>query len=72
MKLLGFSVHLVFDRGFELPYLASMLVENKINFTIRMKEDKHVLYFRKDISLRNLPWFENDVTIEIYGRELRV
>ncbi len=72
MKLLGFSVHLVFDRGFELPYLASMLVENKINFTIRMKKDKHVLYLGKDIPLRNLPWFENDVTIEIYGRELRV
>ncbi len=71
-RLLGFSVHFVFDRGFELPYLASSLVENHIHFTIRMKQDKHVLYLGKDIPLRNLPWFENDVTIGIYGKQLRI
>lgn len=70
--LLGFSVHLVFDRGFELPYLASSLIENKINFTIRMKKDKHILYLGKDMPLRNLPWFENDVVIGMYSKQLRV
>lgn len=72
MRLLGFSVHLVFDRGFELPYLASSLVENHINFTIRMRKDKHVLYRKKDIPLRSLPWFENDCMVGIYGETLRV
>jgi hypothetical protein len=72
IKLLGFSVHLVFDRGFELPYLANSLIENHINFTIRMRKDKHILYQGKDIPLRNLPWFENDVFIGIYGKELRM
>lgn len=72
IKLLGFPVHLVFDRGFELPYLANSLAENHVNFTIRMKKDKHILYLGKDIPLRNLPWFENDVLVEIYGRTLRV
>ena len=72
MSLLGFSVHLVFDRGFELPYLANSLTENHVNFTIRMKKDKHVLYMGKDIPLRNLPWFENDVVIGIYGKDIRV
>lgn len=72
IKLLGFSVHFVFDRGFELPYLANSLIENHVNFTIRMKKDKHVLYHEKDIPLRNLPWFGNDVLVEIYGRTLRI
>lgn len=72
IKLLGFSIHLVFDGGFELPYLISSLIENKINFTIRMKKDKHVDYRGKDIPLRNLPWFENDVLVVIYGRKLRI
>lgn len=37
-----------------------------------MKKDKHILYLGKDIPLRNLPWFEHDVRIEIYGRSLRI
>ena len=72
VKRVKFPVHLVFDRGFELPYLASSLVANHINFTIRMKKDKHVIYLGKDIPLRNLPWFENDCFIYIYGRQLRI
>lgn len=31
-----------------------------------------MLYLGKDIPLRNLPWFENDVVVGIYGKELRV
>ncbi len=71
-KLLTFPVHFVFDRGFELPYLASSLVENRVTFTIRMRKDKHVLYQLKDIPLRNIPWFENDVLVGIYGEILRI
>lgn len=71
-KLVNIPVHFVFDRGFELPYLANCLVDHKINFTIRMRKDKHILYQMKDIPLRNLPWFENDVQVDIYGKVLRV
>lgn len=72
VELLGFSVHLVFDRGFELPYLTNDLVRNHIDFTIRMRKDKHVRYLGKDIPLRNLPWFENDCLVGIYGETLRI
>lgn len=72
LRNLGFSVHLVFDRGFELPYLASSLFENHLNFTIRMRKDKHCLYLGKDIPLRNLPWFEDDALITMYGETLRI
>lgn len=65
-KRSGIPIHFVFDRGFELPYLASSLVENHIHFTIRMKKDKHVIYMGKDIPLRNLPWFANDTRVTIY------
>lgn len=72
MQLLGCSVHFVFDRGFELPYLANALVEHHIHFTIRMRKDKHVLYEQKEIPLRNLPWFANDCLVGIYGQNLRI
>jgi len=72
VKLLGFCPHLVFDRGFELPYLANYLVRNHIRFTIRMRKDKHIIYEGKDIPLRNLPWYEHDCAVGIYGRTLRI
>lgn len=72
VRLLGFCPHLVFDRGFELPYLASYLVRNHICFTIRMRKDKHVMYQKKNMPLRNLPWFENDCMGGIYGETLRI
>lgn len=71
-KLLGFAPHFVFDRGFELPYLAWYLVTNHVSFTIRMRKDKHVLYQGKDIPLRNLPWFADDCMVAIYGETLRI
>ena len=66
------SPHFVFDRGFELPYLADYLVKERISFTIRMRKDKHVLYLKKDIPLRNLPWFADDVLVDIYEKQLRI
>jgi len=66
IALLGFAPHLVFDRGFESPYLVPFLVREKIPFTIRFKKDKHVLYQMKDIPMRNLPWFEHDVLVSLY------
>ncbi len=73
ISLLGFSPHLVFDRGFESPYLVPFLVKEQIPFTIRFKKDKHVLYNLKEIPMRNLPWFEKDCMVEIYeGIKLRV
>ena len=71
-NLLGFAPHLVFDRGFESPYIVPFLVSRKIPFTIRLRKDKHVLYEQKDVPLRNLPWFEKDCMIGIYGLPLRV
>ena len=37
-----------------------------------MKKDKHCLYQEKDIPLRNLPWYENDCMVGIYGETLRI
>lgn len=66
VTLLGFTPHLVFDRGFESPYLVPFLLKQKIPFTMRFKKDKHVLYCEKEIPLRNLPWFAHDTTVEVY------
>ncbi len=71
-KLLGFCPKLVFDRGFELPYLISFLLTEQIVFTIRLRKDKHVLFEGKELPLRNLPWFLKDSTIGIYGKRLRI
>lgn len=66
IALLGFAPHLVFDRGFESPYLVPFLVTEEIPFTMRFKKDKHVLYNLKEIPMRNLPWFEKDCLVEVY------
>jgi len=66
VSLLGFSPHLVFDRGFESPFLVPFLLKENIPFTMRFRKDKHVLYCKKEIPLRNLPWFENDTNVEVY------
>lgn len=71
--LLGFAPHLVFDRGFESPYLIPFLMEEKIPFTMRFRKDKHVLYCKKEIPLYNLPWFASDTSVDVYPRvSLRV
>jgi hypothetical protein len=73
ISLLGFAPHLVFDRGFESPYLVPFLVKEKIPFTIRFKKDKHILYNLKEIPMCNLPWFEKDCKVEVYeNTNLRV
>lgn len=64
--ILGFCPPLVFDRGFELPYLVEFLLKEQVVFYLRMKKDKHVLYQLKDIPLRNLPWYEKDTMVTIY------
>lgn len=66
VSLLGFTPHLVFDRGFESPYLVPFLISEKIPFTMRFKKDKHVLYQMKELPLRNLPWYEKDTMITAY------
>lgn len=66
VTLLSFCPHLVFDRGFESPYLVPFLVRQKIPFSMRFRKDKHVLYCFKEIPLRNLPWFEKDCVVEVY------
>ncbi|HLD11952.1 MAG TPA: transposase [Patescibacteria group bacterium] len=71
-KMLGFCPTLVFDRGFELPRLVEALLNATIRFYIRMRKDKHILYQGNDIPLRNLPWYEKDATVTIYGKRLRV
>ncbi|HYT43843.1 MAG TPA: transposase [Methylomirabilota bacterium] len=66
IALLGFTPHLVFDRGFESSYLVPFLVKERIPFIIRFKKDKHILYNLKEIPMRNLPWFEKDCVVEVY------
>lgn len=70
-KLLGFCPPLVFDRGFELPYLVESLFTQQITFYLRMRKDKHVLYQLKDIPLRNLPWYEKDTRVTIYEDKIQ-
>lgn len=73
LKLVDVPVHLIFDRGFELPRLVHSLVSIPgIFFTIRMRKDKHVIYTGKDIPLLNLPWFADDCEVFIYEYELRI
>lgn len=77
IALLGLTPHLVFDRGFESPYLVPFLVGKKIPFTMRFRKDKHILYQFKEIPMRNLPWYEKDTMVTIYQEyglqeELRV
>lgn len=66
VAMLGFAPHLVFDRGFESPFLVPFLVEENIPFTMRFRKDKHVRYHMKELPLKNLPWFEKDCLVEVY------
>lgn len=66
IALAGCRPHLVFDRGFESPFLVPFLVRETIPFTMRFKKDKHVWYQLKDIPMRNLPWFEKDCMVTVY------
>ena len=69
---LGFCPSLVFDRGFEIPSLIEALLTEKIIFYIRVRKDKHALYEGMDLPLWNLPWYEQDAVVTIYGTRLRV
>lgn len=71
-RLLGFCPHLVFDRGFESPYLVPFLVKGRVSFTLRMRQDKHVSYLGREIPLRHLPWWANDCMVTVYKHQLRV
>jgi len=66
VALVGSAPHLVFDRGFESPYLVPFLLQEQIPFTMRFRKDKHVLYLKKELPLRNLPWYERDTIVTLY------
>ena len=66
-EIFGFYPVFVFDRGFTLPLLVSFLIGEKITFYLRMKKDKYVGYLGKELPLRNLPWYESDCRINVYG-----
>lgn len=72
VSLVGFTPHLVFGRGFESPFIVPFLVNEQIPFTMRLRKDKHVIYQEKELPIRNLPWYEKDTAITIYGHTLRV
>lgn len=71
-EIFGFYPYFVFDRGFTLPLLIEFLIKENITFYLRMKKDKYVGYLSRELPLRNLPWFENDCTISVYDRKLRI
>jgi hypothetical protein len=71
-EIFGFYPVFVFDRGFTLPLLVSFLIGEKITFYLRMKKDKYVGYLGKELPLRNLPWYESDCRINVYGYSLRI
>jgi hypothetical protein len=70
--IFGFYPSFVFDRGFTLPLLVEFMIKEGITFYLRMKKDKQVEYLGETIPLRNLPWFENDCCINVYGQNLRI
>lgn len=70
--IFGFYPAFVFDRGFTLPLLVEFMISEGIIFYLRMKKDKYVIYRDKELPLRNLPWFENDCRISVYGDNLRI
>lgn len=71
-RLVGFKVHLVFDRGFESPHIVPFLVKGKLPFTLRLRQDKHVSWLGKNLPLKNLPWWANDCLVTVYEHKLRV
>lgn len=72
VKIVGFCPQLVFDRGFESPYIVPHLVANNLPFVLRVKSGKSVKLEGLQLPLRNLPWWQNDAQIIIYGQRLRI
>jgi hypothetical protein len=71
VALLGFTPHLVFDRGFESPYLVPFLLKQKIPFTVYEGTRVRVVVSEKlseriDSQGRVEPWYlvTNDFTSE--------
>ena len=71
-EIFGFYPVFVFDRGFTLPLLVEFMTSECITFYLRMKKDKSVEFLGKIIPVRNLPWYENDCRINVYGKSLRL
>ena len=75
VNLLGFCPHLVFDRGFESPYLMPFLTKKKYLFTVRIKADKHVVVKEFELPVENYPRdgvTPTDVLVKVYGQTLRL
>lgn len=72
LAAIGVPVHLVFDRGFELPAFIRFLAQRSdVQFTVRLKSMKHVVTTSgRHVSIRNLP--TRDAIITAYGHALRV
>lgn len=52
--------------------LVEALLAEQVRFCIRMRKDKYVLYCGEELLLKNLPWYEKDTDVSIYGKDLRV
>lgn len=72
VDILGFCPTLVFDRGFESPFIIPFLLKERIPFIVRIKQGKFVNFEGLDLPLKNLPWFEKDTTITVYNQKLRI
>lgn len=72
LATIGVPVHLIFDRGFELPALIQCLAQQSdVQFTIRLKSMKHVTTSSgRRTAIRTLRG--RDVVITAYGHALRV
>lgn len=72
VNILGFCPILVFDRGFESPFIIPFLLKERIPFIVRVKQGKFVNFEGLDLPLKNLPWFKRDAIITVYDQKLRI
>lgn len=72
VNILGFCPILVFDRGFESPFIIPFLLKERIPFILRVKQGKFVNFEGLDIPLKNLPWFKKDTVITVYNQKFRI
>lgn len=70
--MVGYDVHLVFDRGFACPAIIKFLNEIKVKFTIRIKKNKHVVpvHGTKKIAVQYLS--KRSTKVKAYGCVVRI
>lgn len=72
LAMVGSEIHLVFDRGFASPSIVRKLHEFKVKFTIRIKQNKHVLPRGSRVPCAASKLHHRDRRVTIYDLPLRI